>query len=542
MSSPKSPLNISKAGSSRKRRQPDSSQSVQSGFEKRASGFAIYNLRSRDVAKKSKADAYHDVQSSDILVLDDHNRNVATVTPAIGVRRRPQKHSQIHPKLFAASRPVPDGVIDIFARRPCIQGKQLICPMHWRYSMWTLDSSLDLSLFHVNHYGLEYATLLFEQETREQEDLVSITPNQNLSVQNILSTFSWMVDGNVHSDYSSQSESETVSDPRTPLPGTKLKYRLNESLTPISLRFSAVSDSEPLACQPNITPKMRGILVNWLVEVSMEYKVSVEAFHLSISILDTLLARGATRNENAIGYENDDDSDNTDNDSMREGGFVIRRADFQAVGCACLWIASKVQDKCFPTADDFVYISDYSFTSDKLRIFEARICKQLEFRLLRVTPFNFLNIFLKASYACNSGRHCQYDNAVLRLLTTYLLELSRLSCDLIVKKPSLIAAAALHLARVTMGLRETNATHCAESDYWTKTLVHYTGYSTADLEETALLIYQHHLSAETAETKASFLKYKKSCHLGVSLKTVPPLESLELPSTLAHFNWKSSLR
>jgi Cyclin, C-terminal domain/Cyclin, N-terminal domain len=197
---------------------------------------------------------------------------------------------------------------------------------------------------------------------------------------------------------------------------------------------------------------------------------------------------------------------------------------------ACLWIASKVQDKNPPSSEDFVYISDHSFTDETLRSVEARICKELGFRLMRVTPLNFLNNFLKASYACNAGTHCQYDNAVLRQLTMYLLALSRISCDLSVKKPSLVAAASLYLARVTLGLRETNMDHRAvESCYWTRTLIHYTGYTTAELKETVLMIHRYHLAAETGEaTKACFLKYKKAGCLGVSLKTVPLLESLQL--------------
>lgn len=42
--------------------------------------------------------------------------------------------------------------------------------------------------------------------------------------------------------------------------------------------------------QPELAPRMRGILVDWIVELSEEYKLSPTTFHLAITLIDKALA------------------------------------------------------------------------------------------------------------------------------------------------------------------------------------------------------------------------------------------------------------
>lgn len=42
--------------------------------------------------------------------------------------------------------------------------------------------------------------------------------------------------------------------------------------------------------QKIVTPTMRGILVDWLVEVAVEYKLLSETLHLSVSYIDRFLS------------------------------------------------------------------------------------------------------------------------------------------------------------------------------------------------------------------------------------------------------------
>jgi hypothetical protein len=190
-----------------------------------------------------------------------------------------------------------------------------------------------------------------------------------------------------------------------------------------------------------------------------------------------------------------------------------------------------MEDKDSPSYDDLVYISDHSFSSDKLRQLETRICKELEFRLHRVTPLHFVNEYLRASHAC-PDRSCEFDHSVLRQMVMYLLELGRIPYELSIRKPSLLAASALYLARATLGLRESSNDHAVDRHgYWTKTLQHYTGYTVDDLKKTVLTIHQYQLAAEESNYNASFNKYRSRTYKAVSLRTVLRVEDLGFDAT-----------
>lgn len=188
-------------------------------------------------------------------------------------------------------------------------------------------------------------------------------------------------------------------------------------------------------------------------------------------------------------------------------------------------IAAKMEDHNPPTVEDLVYISDSSFTASKLRRLEQRVCRQLSFYLHRVTPMHYINQFLRASHACPCAS-CQYDHPVMRQMVLYLLELGRVSFDLSYRKPSLIAAAAVYLARVTLGLKECRSEAKLGQGYWTKTLQYTTGYSLEDLTNTVLLLHKYQCASERSRNNASFIKYKRASLQKVSLKTTPRIDLL----------------
>lgn len=110
----------------------------------------------------------------------------------------------------------------------------------------------------------------------------------------------------------------------------------------------------------------------------------------------------------------------------------------------------------------------------------------------------------QASHACPS-RSCHYDHPILREVILYLLEIGRFSYDMTLKRPSLMAAAAVYLARATLGIKEgcgtgTTAT-CFDGTggFWTPTLQHYTGYTIEELRDPVLHIYRYQLLAGESE-------------------------------------------
>ena len=214
----------------------------------------------------------------------------------------------------------------------------------------------------------------------------------------------------------------------------------------------------------------------------------------------------------------------------RERSDIIAYLTLLAPSCfsACILIASKLEDRSTPKMEDLCYISDHSFSESRLRELEEDVCKHLSFRLSSVSPLHFINEFLRASHACPS-RCCQFDHAVLRNVVLYILALSRLSYDLSLTKPSLLAAASVYLARATLGMREADTAKRShvENPFWTKTLEHYTGYSLGQLKPVILLLHKYQTNAEsTQDHKGIFATFRPTSRKNASLKTAVPVESL----------------
>ena len=67
--------------------------------------------------------------------------------------------------------------------------------------------------------------------------------------------------------------------------------------------------------QPDVTPKMRMVLVDWMIDVCEDNKMGANTLYLAVHLLDQLLR-----------------------------GFPIKRIQFQLLGCTCLYIAAKYDE------------------------------------------------------------------------------------------------------------------------------------------------------------------------------------------------------
>lgn len=88
-----------------------------------------------------------------------------------------------------------------------------------------------------------------------------------------------------------------------------------------------------MTLQPDITPFKRGVLLNWMVEVSSEFTLSTEALYLSKFIVDRTLERQG-----------------------------INQGQLQLLGIVALFIASKFEDDTHtPPVNEFAIISDGTY-------------------------------------------------------------------------------------------------------------------------------------------------------------------------------------
>ncbi|KDO23251.1 hypothetical protein SPRG_20992 [Saprolegnia parasitica CBS 223.65] len=118
----------------------------------------------------------------------------------------------------------------------------------------------------------------------------------------------------------------------------------------------------------DLSARMRMILIDWLVEVGEEYKVSSKALHLAICLVDRCLA-----------------------------SMTLHRSELQLMGCACMILASKYEDVHAPSVEDLVYISDHTYTGDRMLEMESMVLDALEFRVSSTHLYHFLERFVLAA-------------------------------------------------------------------------------------------------------------------------------------------------
>ncbi|KAK1438258.1 hypothetical protein QVD17_04064 [Tagetes erecta] len=235
--------------------------------------------------------------------------------------------------------------------------------------------------------------------------------------------------------------------------------------------------------QLEITQEMRGILIDWLVEVCEEYGLASETFYLTVALIDIYLSKKC-----------------------------VGKRRLQLLGITCMLIASKYEEICAPRVEEFCLITDSTYTRADVLEMEHQILDVLSFQLSVPTIKKFLRRFLLAA-------HSSYKAPAIELefLANYLAELTQTEYSLLKFLPSLIAASAVYLAKWTLDQDE---------DPWNATLEHYTSYKASELKVTVLALQDLQLN-NTSPLHAIRQKYKqqkyKSVATLISQKPVTPL-------------------
>lgn len=173
------------------------------------------------------------------------------------------------------------------------------------------------------------------------------------------------------------------------------------------------------AVQQDMTPHMRAILVDWLVEVALEYRLCSDTLHLTVSLLDRFLSV-----------------------------MPVGRDQLQLAGIACMWAASKYEEIYAPSAKEFCFITDNTYAPEQLVKMEALVLSSLSFRLTLPTSKAFLRRYLQASAA----------DERLHFLASFLCEVALMDEGCLRHSPSSVAAASVFLARAMLGQQPWDAT------------------------------------------------------------------------------------
>lgn len=163
--------------------------------------------------------------------------------------------------------------------------------------------------------------------------------------------------------------------------------------------------------QPDLEWKMRGILVDWLIEVHTRFRLLPETLFLAVNIIDRFLSAE-----------------------------VVALDRLQLVGVAAMFIASKYEEVLSPHVANFSHVADETFTDKEILDAERHILATLEYNMSYPNPMNFLRRISKAD---------NYDIQT-RTLGKYLMEISLLDHRFMCYPQSHVAAAAMYLARLIL--------------------------------------------------------------------------------------------
>lgn len=189
-----------------------------------------------------------------------------------------------------------------------------------------------------------------------------------------------------------------------------------------------------LEVQQEVTSKMRAILVDWLVEVCMKYKLKSETLFLAVNLLDRFLARKS-----------------------------VTRKRLQLVGIVAILVAAKFEEIYPPEIRELVYICDKAYTKDDIVQMELAMLTVLEFKLRVPTAVQFLDRCMKG---CNETH---------RALSQYIAELSLTDARMVRFSPSLLAASTTYLGAKLLKQKEP----------WPAAQASCTGYPEASLKACA---------------------------------------------------------
>nr|OQO21112.1 G2/mitotic-specific cyclin-B [Rachicladosporium sp. CCFEE 5018] len=193
------------------------------------------------------------------------------------------------------------------------------------------------------------------------------------------------------------------------------------------LEIATMPNPDYMDNQNELEWKMRGILVDWLLEVHTRFRLLPETLFLAVNIIDRFLSNK-----------------------------VVQLDRLQLVGVTAMFIASKYEEVLSPHVQNFKHVADDGFSEAEILSAERFVLGALDYDLSYPNPMNFLRRISKAD---------NYDIQT-RTLGKYLLEIGCLDHRFLKYPPSHVAAAAMYLARLALDRGE-----------WDATLAVYAGYT-----------------------------------------------------------------
>lgn len=118
---------------------------------------------------------------------------------------------------------------------------------------------------------------------------------------------------------------------------------------------------------PTLEPRMRTILLGWLMEVCEVNRFHRETYYLAMDLLDRIISSSLDAHKDQL----------------------------QLIGITCLFIASKVEEMYPPKVAEFAFLTDGACTDKEILDLELVLLKILNWDVNPVTSNGWLNLFLQ---------------------------------------------------------------------------------------------------------------------------------------------------
>lgn len=177
------------------------------------------------------------------------------------------------------------------------------------------------------------------------------------------------------------------------------------------LETSTMPNPHYMDHQENLRWDLRGVLVDWLIEVHTRFHLVPETIFLAVNIIDRFLSTK-----------------------------IVELDRLQLVGITAMFIASKYEEVLSPHIHNFKHVADDGFSEEEILKAERYVLAALNYDLSYPNPINFLRRISKAD---------NYDIQT-RTVAKYLLEISLLDHRFMKYQPSHLAAGSMYLARLIL--------------------------------------------------------------------------------------------
>jgi hypothetical protein len=178
--------------------------------------------------------------------------------------------------------------------------------------------------------------------------------------------------------------------------------------------------------QPFITASMRGLLLDWVIEISSEFFLKRETCHKAISFIDRFLSVAPP----------------------------VKKEHFQLLGLTSCIIACKLEEICYPKITDFIKSAGNIYNVKDIRTMERSIMTHLSWKVTQPTTLTVLewlttqwDLYLRFTFGPDTQLVTLKDpkgykryREILQLLDACILDLRVLKYE-----PKVLAACACYL-------------------------------------------------------------------------------------------------